>query len=118
MKADELSPEKTAQDMNLPLSQVKEALAYYETHQDLIESETVEFEFGLQQTNIATFPSKYKEEQQTLSDILGFDPDDEEAMRQIAEKQHQALLAFAGSITTDEPDDASVRHDEYLYGSY
>lgn len=47
---------------------------------------------------------------------LGFDPDDEQAMRQVIDKQRQALLAYVGSATTNEPDDASTRHDEYLYG--
>ena len=39
MRANQLSVEEAAQDMDLPLSQVKEAMAYYETHQDLVESE-------------------------------------------------------------------------------
>jgi len=56
------------------------------------------------------------EEQQTLFDILGFDPDDEQAIGKAIEKQRLALLAFVGSATTDADDDASVRHDEYLYG--
>ncbi|HEY86177.1 MAG TPA: hypothetical protein G4N96_13820 [Chloroflexi bacterium] len=38
----ELSPEKAAQDMDLPLMQVKEAMAYYITHRDLIERERLE----------------------------------------------------------------------------
>ncbi|MEW5960970.1 MAG: hypothetical protein AB1801_24860, partial [Chloroflexota bacterium] len=42
MRANQLSPEEAAQDMDLPLPQVREALAYYETHQDLIESEAAE----------------------------------------------------------------------------
>lgn len=56
-------------------------------------------------------------EQQSLTDVLGFDPDDEKAMREVTEKQQQALLAFIGSATTDEFDDASTNHDKYLYGS-
>ncbi len=55
------------------------------------------------------------EEQQTLLDVLGFDPDDEQATREVIEKQRQALLAFVGSATTDTTDDASIRHNEYLY---
>jgi predicted DNA-binding antitoxin AbrB/MazE fold protein len=56
-------------------------------------------------------------EQQTLTDVLGFDPDDEKAMRKVTEKQQQALLSFIGSATTDESDDASTNHDKYLYGA-
>jgi uncharacterized protein (DUF433 family) len=102
MRANQLSPEEAAQDMDLPLPQVKEALAYYETHQDLIETETVEEKQDLLSTDVEF--------------ELGFDPDDEQAMRQIIDKQRQALLAYVGSATTNEPDDASTRHDEYLYG--
>jgi len=58
----------------------------------------------------------YEQEQQTSADVLGFDPDDEQAMREAVEKQRQALLAFIGLATTCESDDASERHDEYLYG--
>lgn len=42
MRANQLSPKDAATDMDLPLDQVREALAYYETHQDLIESEMAE----------------------------------------------------------------------------
>ena len=56
-------------------------------------------------------------EQQTLIDVLGFDPDNEKAMREVTEKQQQALLSFIGSATTDESDDASLNHDRYLYGT-
>jgi predicted DNA-binding antitoxin AbrB/MazE fold protein len=59
----------------------------------------------------------YEAEPQTLTDVLGFDPDDERAMHDVIEKQRQALDAFVGSATTDDADDASTRHDEYLYGS-
>ncbi|RME42524.1 MAG: hypothetical protein D6796_14295 [Caldilineae bacterium] len=52
----------------------------------------------------------------TLRDVLGFDPADEAAMRRAVEKQKRALNAFIGLATTDEVDDASVRHDAYLYG--
>jgi len=59
----------------------------------------------------------HEPEQHSLTDVLGFDPDDEKAMREVTEKQQQALLAFIGSATTDESDDASTNHDKYLYGS-
>ena len=97
MQAEQLSPEETAREMDLPLPQVREALAYYETHQDLITRETTET-------------------QQSLADVLGFDPDDEQARRKVIKQQQQALRALVGMATTDEPDDASIRHDEYLYG--
>jgi predicted DNA-binding antitoxin AbrB/MazE fold protein len=58
----------------------------------------------------------YEREQHTLADVLGFDPNDEQSMREAVEKQQQAVRAFVGSATTDESDDASIRHDEYLYG--
>lgn len=54
--------------------------------------------------------------QETLADVLGFDPDDEEKARALAESQYQAIQKIIGIATTDEPDDASERHDEYLYG--
>jgi uncharacterized protein (DUF433 family) len=97
MQAEQLSPEETARDMDLPLPQVREALAYYETHQELVTREMAET-------------------QQSLADILGFDPDDEQARRRVIKQQQQALREFAGSISLDESDDASIRHDEYIYG--
>jgi uncharacterized protein (DUF433 family) len=39
MNANKLSPEEAAEDMDLPLAQVQEALAYYEAHRDLVNSE-------------------------------------------------------------------------------
>jgi len=54
--------------------------------------------------------------QETLADVLGFDPNDEEKSRQLAESQHQAIQRIIGIATTEEPDDASERHDEFLYG--
>ncbi len=39
MKANDLSPEEAAQDMELPLEQVREALAYYDLHRDLVDME-------------------------------------------------------------------------------
>ncbi len=97
MRSNQFTPEETAQDMGLPLPQVREAVAYYEAHQDLIEREMVE-------------------EKQLLTNSLGFDPDDEQAIRRVITQQQQALREFVGSISSDEPDDASIRHDEYLYG--
>jgi uncharacterized protein (DUF433 family) len=42
MRANGLEAEAAAEDLELPLEQVQEALAYYETHRDLIESEAEE----------------------------------------------------------------------------
>lgn len=39
MRANDLDAKAAAEDMALPLEQVHEALAYYETHRELIESE-------------------------------------------------------------------------------
>ncbi|RME51438.1 MAG: DUF433 domain-containing protein [Caldilineae bacterium] len=39
MKANRLSPEEAAEDLNLPLEQVYEALLYYDLHRDLVEAE-------------------------------------------------------------------------------
>jgi uncharacterized protein (DUF433 family) len=42
MRANQLSTEQAAQDMDLPVEQVLEALAYYQIHRELVESETEE----------------------------------------------------------------------------
>lgn len=42
MRANQLSVEQAAEDMDLPVKQVMEALAYYQIHRDLIESEMEE----------------------------------------------------------------------------
>jgi len=42
MQANHLTPEEAADDMELPVEQVEEALAYYGSHRDLIEAETRE----------------------------------------------------------------------------
>ena len=42
MRANELSTEQAAEDMELPEMEVREALAYYQTHRELIETEMEE----------------------------------------------------------------------------
>ena len=42
MQANHLTPEEAADDLELPVEQAKEALAYYESHCDLIEAEARE----------------------------------------------------------------------------
>jgi uncharacterized protein (DUF433 family) len=39
MHANNLSPEEAADDLDLPLAQIEEALAYYEEHRDLVDGE-------------------------------------------------------------------------------
>ena len=39
MEANDLSPEEAADDMGLPLEQVREALTYYDLHRDLVDLE-------------------------------------------------------------------------------
>jgi len=42
MQANHLTPEEAADDLELPREQVKEAVAYYELHRDLLEAEARE----------------------------------------------------------------------------
>lgn len=39
MRADALTPEAAAADLDLPIAQVREALAYYQAHADLVDAE-------------------------------------------------------------------------------
>lgn len=39
MQANALSPEEAAEDMDLPVAQVREALIYYDLHHDLVDLE-------------------------------------------------------------------------------
>ena len=39
MRVNGFSPEEVADDFDLPLAQVQEAMAYYETHRDLVDAE-------------------------------------------------------------------------------
>lgn len=54
-------------------------------------------------------------EQETLADILGFDPGDEEALRELGQRQRQALMKIAGTYSGGDAD-VSGHHDDYLYG--
>ncbi len=42
IQANHLTPDEAADDLELPLEQVREALAYYELHRDLVEAEARE----------------------------------------------------------------------------
>jgi uncharacterized protein (DUF433 family) len=56
MRANDLEAEAAAEDLELPLEQVREALAYYETHRDLIESEADEERRSLQDRGVTLEP--------------------------------------------------------------
>jgi|GEM_PF-3146639 len=54
--------------------------------------------------------------QETLADVLGFDPEDEERLLAEGERQRQALLAMATHNTDSSGiTDVSERHDYYIY---
>ncbi len=54
--------------------------------------------------------------QETLADVLDFDPEDEEKFWAEGERQRQALLAMAMSSTASSGlTDVSERHDHYIY---
>ena len=54
--------------------------------------------------------------QETLADVLGFDPEDKERLWAEGECQRQALLAMAMSSTAASGlTDVSERHDHYIY---
>ena len=58
--------------------------------------------------------------QETLADVLGFDPEDEERLLAEDERQRQALQELVGmfKITDYPPGDtpsAAVHHDKYIY---
>lgn len=54
-------------------------------------------------------------EQQTLADVLGFDPSDEEKLREVAERQYKAIMEIAGTGYSGHSD-ISSKVDKYLYG--
>lgn len=56
MRANDLDAKTAAEDMALPLEQVHEALAYYETHRELIESELEEEKRYLQEQGVPLEP--------------------------------------------------------------
>jgi uncharacterized protein (DUF433 family) len=61
MRANAMDAEAAAKDMDLPLAQVKEALAYYETHRDLIESEAAEERRYLEEAGVKLEPEAVPE---------------------------------------------------------
>ena len=57
MRADDLTPEQAAEDMDLPLAQIKEAQVYYQLHRDLIEQEAEEEKQALRCEGIPLEPA-------------------------------------------------------------
>lgn len=57
MRASELSPEAAADDLDVPLAQIREALDYYRAHRDLVDSELREERSRLQEKGYAIEPS-------------------------------------------------------------
>lgn len=57
MRANDLNPEAAAEDLDLPLTQVREALAYYEAHHDLIDAELREDAHRLRDKGYRVEPS-------------------------------------------------------------
>ena len=53
-------------------------------------------------------------EQETLADVLGFDPSDEAKLRELAERQHKAIMEIAGTGRSGQRD-ISSNVDKYLY---
>jgi uncharacterized protein (DUF433 family) len=56
MRANDLGVEAAAEDLDLPLEQVREAVAYYETHRELIENEVEEERRSLREQGVALEP--------------------------------------------------------------
>src|SRR5688572_7345334 len=56
MRANRLSPEEAAEDFDLPLEQVKEALLYYERHRDVVERDQNEERRRLESKGYAIDP--------------------------------------------------------------
>ncbi len=57
MTANNLSPVEAAEDFDLPLTQVEEALAYYDMHRDLVDNELREEKTYLQRKGYAVEPA-------------------------------------------------------------
>ena len=55
--SNDLGPEEAAEDFDLPLAQVEEALAYYDTHRDLVDTELREEKSYLQRKGYAVEPT-------------------------------------------------------------
>ena len=57
--------------------------------------------------------------QETLTDVLGFDPADEQKMQALAESQHHALKELIENTRSlpgsEPPHDGARNHDKYIY---
>ncbi len=56
MRANKMTPEEAAEDLNLPVEQVQEAQAYYEIHHEVIEAEAEEAKQVLKAQGVALEP--------------------------------------------------------------
>jgi|GEM_PF-937315 len=56
MRANDLTPEEAAADMNLPVAQIREAQVYYEINRSLIEQETAEEKYRLNAAGVPLEP--------------------------------------------------------------
>lgn len=56
MRANDMDTESAAEDLDLPVEQVQEALAYYEAHRELVESEVAEERRVLEAQGVALEP--------------------------------------------------------------
>lgn len=57
MRSNGFSPQEAAEDFDLPLAPVQEALAYYETHRDLVDAESREEKHYLQAQGYTVEPA-------------------------------------------------------------
>lgn len=57
MRANELSAEEAAQDMDLPMAQIREAQVYYQVNRDIIEREAEEEKAQLQAAGVRLEPA-------------------------------------------------------------
>lgn len=59
-------------------------------------------------------------EQQTLTDVLGFDPHNTEKLEDLAESQQRAFEQLRQSLVglpgSEPPHDGATHHDKYIYG--
>lgn len=58
-------------------------------------------------------------EQETLADVLGFDPTDEQRLEALSESRHKALERLVNRLSSlpasEAPHDGSRDHDKYIY---
>ncbi len=67
------------------------------------------------EVEILIFPIRDEMSQETLADVLGFDPSDTKRLAASADQHRRAILRMAGTASSDEPHDGSINHDKYIY---